>query len=1149
MTANPRSYRIVPSTAVPPQSITTATNDSSIMMLNALMRFLDALKWRQIKNEKKQPDLLVIVPRRSDQMTIEDLIFLRAATGCTRTLVLDIAHRLPSFPPELLSWLNVINNPCFECKNLETWLVKGLSSPPPMTKHSTGKIKEQIGNRVGTASEHDVKGETRFTKRLNDVVVTRIIGHKTTQKLLHAPSLADFYYGLIRLGGKYAVIEHDLNRAVNVLVTSAESRESLAKIGQLRIVRGFVDICQDTLMALRFPLLNHVTKNVRDTILLIDDNPDSIESDIRDIIKDYNLDLTLEVCNPCKQRSTDFAANDNPLWLHEITDYSSITSMNYERPIADKLLLKDVNTKCSCILVDVLFGSKDGIEEEAGIRVIEGMTRILQDARCKTDSLPPILALSRADDLTKVQACLRAGAAGYVLKSRLTSLPAILGRLVHSNVERPDSWHKNFSSLYRLPSETVNLLKSITIPRKDFSRSDNKQKIHECDQVIARLLTAVPKPDLHVHAGSLMRQEFLVVASLVMLLRHKDFDRVKRAAKLLRKFWMGIDARKGLLWLSPHFSVVNGKPFLLEYTHDESGIRRFANKVREWMKKQLEVSMDNASEQQKPRCRSLRAALHHVLGIRDHWQNDRAVKKLYNTPDMLLFTFALAYSGTISVEKPFYPLYCADDTEQRDDVLRLYILHLALIHHPTGKLDKHEIKSILETLFSANQLSLQPDNSWKTWRSLFYDADGHRCSSGSFDSVKVSVQLQPKSVCSILSPCPTFESSPIEYLLATGTRCDCLKDYLEGCELAGAEFLKHPFLIGLYAQQVVHGLVSNGILYAEIRAAISGYECPSIEFTFQKACIAFTDAFSSAQNLVNSLYPFKQYEKKYSAWHWETPMLALDTLFDAPFLNLNRFPAKVGVILTGKRHKPSREMMREAAGAVVMQPKDTGTFRSAQEFVNEFNKSYLVGFDLAGQEDDFPPERFRAEFEQLARLHIPITAHAGENAHAGYIDSAVLDLRARRLGHGLALPEDKSLMRRVREDRVCVELCPVSNFQTSRFVPAGEGSGVKREYPLREFMNNGNAVCLNTDNPVISHTNIIKEYFQASFAYGNPGLSLWDAFRLMRMGFVHAFMSLPERRAILELADQLLYDSFSDSAVNATLRRLKEIQETHVRTT
>ena len=73
---------------------------------------------------------------------------------------------------------------------------------------------------------------------------------------------------------------------------------------------------------------------------------------------------------------------------------------------------------------------------------------------------------------------------------------------------------------------------------------------------------------------------------------------------------------------------------------------------------------------------------------------------------------------------------------------------------------------------------------------------------------------------------------------------------------------------------------------------------------------------------------------------------------------------------------------------------------------------------------------------------------------------------------------------------------------------------------------------------MVSYTNLIKESFQASFAYGRPGLSFWELLRILRAGFVHSFLDLPDRRAILELADQILFDLFSNEDELDNLRYL-----------
>lgn len=402
----------------------------------------------------------------------------------------------------------------------------------------------------------------------------------------------------------------------------------------------------------------------------------------------------------------------------------------------------------------------------------------------------------------------------------------------------------------------------------------------------------------------------------------------------------------------------------------------------------------------------------------------------------------------------------------------------------------------------------------------------------------------------LLRDCPTFKESPLEYLIATGTRGRTLAEYLAGCEYAGAEHLQRACLMRLYARQTLEYLVRHGVLYAELRAAVSGYASKG-HLTYQEACNIFQRSFSEEQKAMMDGYRAareeaakkKHTKAKTEGWLWCSNISGRESMWKKLFSHepncsvMDRyFPAKVNLIFTGKRHKATREMVMEAAAGVMLSSEPGNKAITANDFTQENMESCrFVGFDLAGPEEAFPPEMFRNQFEQLSHMHIPITAHAGENASAQFVESAVLDLRARRLGHGLALADDPKLMGRVREERICIELCPVSNYQTNEFVEEESGKP-GRIYPLKNFMDNGNIVCLNTDNPIVSYTNIVKEFFQASYAYGKPGLSLWDALRMIRMGFAHAFKSLAERRALLELVEQMIFDLMIDPEVEKQLR-------------
>ena len=63
---------------------------------------------------------------------------------------------------------------------------------------------------------------------------------------------------------------------------------------------------------------------------------------------------------------------------------------------------------------------------------------------------------------------------------------------------------------------------------------------------------------------------------------------------------------------------------------------------------------------------------------------------------------------------------------------------------------------------------------------------------------------------------------------------------------------------------------------------------------------------------------------------------------------------------------------------------------------------------------------------------------------------------------------DKDLQRLCREKEIGIEMCPVSNLQT-------KASPSPAEYPLREFLDEGLLVTVNTDNRTVSGTAMTRE--------------------------------------------------------------------------
>ena len=128
----------------------------------------------------------------------------------------------------------------------------------------------------------------------------------------------------------------------------------------------------------------------------------------------------------------------------------------------------------------------------------------------------------------------------------------------------------------------------------------------------------------------------------------------------------------------------------------------------------------------------------------------------------------------------------------------------------------------------------------------------------------------------------------------------------------------------------------------------------------------------------------------------------------------------------------------------------------------------VVGFDLAGAERGNPPRLFRSAYDVARRGGLGLTVHAGEDEGPQRIWEAVDDLGVDRIGHGCSAVGDLPLLRRLAKDRILVECCPTSNYQTGA-VKRGE------RHPVFTFLEHGIPVAICTDNTTVSATSQLRE--------------------------------------------------------------------------
>ncbi|HEY5515139.1 MAG TPA: adenosine deaminase [Pengzhenrongella sp.] len=224
---------------------------------------------------------------------------------------------------------------------------------------------------------------------------------------------------------------------------------------------------------------------------------------------------------------------------------------------------------------------------------------------------------------------------------------------------------------------------------------------------------------------------------------------------------------------------------------------------------------------------------------------------------------------------------------------------------------------------------------------------------------------------------------------------------------------------------------------------------------------------------------------------------------------------RVGTLITAMRHADRGDEI----AALALANRDHG----------------VVGFDIAGAEDGFPPSRQASAFRMLADANFPVTIHAGEAAGLESIAEAVHLGMATRIGHGVRIVADIDIVRPdgqepdvereahlgglahwIRDHQIPLELCPTSNVQT------GAAESIAR-HPITLLKDLGFAVTINTDNRLQSGTTLTREM---SLLVTEAGWTLADLRDATLTAAWNAFIHHDEREALVE---ELILPAFTES--------------------
>ena len=212
----------------------------------------------------------------------------------------------------------------------------------------------------------------------------------------------------------------------------------------------------------------------------------------------------------------------------------------------------------------------------------------------------------------------------------------------------------------------------------------------------------------------------------------------------------------------------------------------------------------------------------------------------------------------------------------------------------------------------------------------------------------------------------------------------------------------------------------------------------------------------------------------------ETDNMNCNKVIEAVLRGLDRgkkeFGIDFGLIVCAMRHHSAEDNMR--------------MIKTAREYLG----SGVCAADLAGAEALYPMSEFMDIFTETKKMGMPFTLHAGECGNPqNVIDS--INVGAGRIGHGIAMRGNQEIRKMAKKADIGIEMCPISNLQT-------KSVNCMAEYPMREFLDAGLKVSVNTDNRTVSNTSLTKEL---EFIQKNYGIRDEEILQMMKNAIDTAF--------------------------------------------
>ncbi len=175
-------------------------------------------------------------------------------------------------------------------------------------------------------------------------------------------------------------------------------------------------------------------------------------------------------------------------------------------------------------------------------------------------------------------------------------------------------------------------------------------------------------------------------------------------------------------------------------------------------------------------------------------------------------------------------------------------------------------------------------------------------------------------------------------------------------------------------------------------------------------------------------------------------------------------------------------------------------------------RDWIVGVGLDSSELGNPPSKFERVFAKSREAGYLTVAHAGEEGPADYIHEALRLLNVSRIDHGNRCLDDLALVAHLASIKMPLTLCPLSNLELKVIKNLNE-------YPLKQMMEHGLHVTLNSDDPAYFGGYMTETFVSVANAID---LSQKEIATLCKNAFAASFLQDNEKSKHLLIIDEYL---------------------------